>query len=154
EVSTNLTGQTIPLKQPLTYDVQLRNTGDDAAVNIKLEELIPSGFDIVDAQSLFGEVAVEENKWRYHTVSLKKDVIERITVTLQPKRVGIYAIGALEATVDNDTDLSNNVLYGQEIEVIDNRANDSKVFIPAILTPNGDGINDQFEIVGLGQFIT
>ncbi len=154
EVSTNLTGQTIPLKQPLTYEVQLRNTGDDAAVNIKLEELIPSGFDIVDAQSLFGEVAVEENKWRYHTVSLKKDVIERITVTLQPKRVGIYAIGALEATVDNDTDLSNNVLYGQEIEVIDNRANDSKVFIPAILTPNGDGINDQFEIVGLGQFIT
>ena len=153
-IATDLSRRTINVKEQLDYKIQLQNIGEDAAVDIGLEELIPAGFDIVSAQGQYGEVSVESGKWTYHAVSLKKDVSETIAVVLQPTRVGIYPIGAMAVTVSNDTDPSNNVLYGEEIEVIDDRADDSKVFIPAVLSPNGDGINDRFEIVGLGQFIT
>ena len=36
--------------------------------------------------------------------------------------------------------------------VVDKRANEAKIVIPTLFTPNGDGFNDVFEIVGLNDF--
>lgn len=152
EITTNLVDQDLTLGEELSYDIVVKNVGRDIAVNINLEESIPSGFTLKSAQAS-KVITSDNNSWKYHIINLDKNQEEKIRVVLQSNRVGIYQIAQIEALVNNDENLLNNRLYGNTIQVKDRRANESNIYIPSVMTPNGDGINDMFEISGLGQYI-
>ncbi|WP_042479895.1 T9SS type B sorting domain-containing protein [Solitalea canadensis] len=134
------------------YIIRIKNVGKDLAVNAILKDTLDASINYISssfANTSFNDV---ENVMEIQLAKLEAEAEQEIILVLKANKIGDTYLGKGNIVVNNDVNLSNNSLKPQSLRVIDNRSNSAKLLIPSLFTPNGDGINDLFEIVGVNEF--
>jgi uncharacterized repeat protein (TIGR01451 family)/gliding motility-associated-like protein len=150
--TTTLDKPQAALGDTVHYTYHVRNNGPDAALNVLLADTLIKAFDFISAtnSSLIYNTVTRDFTLSYPKISSGQQ--QDITISLRPTTVGQFMIGKSQLSVDNDPVLTNNNPAALPIAIIDKRANEAKIFIPGLFTPNGDGMNDRFVIVGLNDY--
>uniref|UniRef100_UPI0025D66BA7 DUF7507 domain-containing protein n=1 Tax=uncultured Pedobacter sp. TaxID=246139 RepID=UPI0025D66BA7 len=145
-----LTKTDIKTGDDVTYKITVTNKGQNRATGIIVTDNLST---IIDAPK---EITVTIGTTSYTTTSRDLvwlieglDLNQSATLTFKSRTL---ASGALNNTAtvkaDQPDPVSNNNMVKADAAVITG----SDLLIPNLFTPNGDGINDTFEINGLAQF--
>lgn len=153
---------------PITVDMQIRNTPDRsiAAVNetINYQLLIANNSsqtasgvavtarlpDNVSYETIVGpysgtatyHAATHELHWLPDDIAASQS--EQLTFNVRAARAGMASQLAIVTTSEDDSYIDDNEATAM-VEVV-------ALEVPNVFTPNGDGINDQFEIRGLTAY--
>jgi gliding motility-associated-like protein len=151
DVSNSLDSLQVNKDEVFTYQIKIRNAGPDLAVNVALSDTLATTFDYLGSDN---GLTFDPLKRTLQAIipQLKSGEEQRFNVRLKANMVGDLAIGNGLVALNNDDNMVNNTITQLRLSVIDKRANSAKILIPSLFTPNGDGINDRFEIVGLNEF--
>jgi gliding motility-associated-like protein/uncharacterized repeat protein (TIGR01451 family) len=135
----------------INYTLKIKNDGDDVALDVKLVDLLSEDFDIVSQDGGLTYNFIDRTL-SADFPSIKVGEEKQFNVVLKPKKIGVLSLGAGKVNARNDINAENNAVNPILITVLDPRFSLTKLVIPTLFTPNGDGINDVFKIVGLNEF--
>ncbi len=133
------------------YVIKIKNNGPDLAVNAKTVDTLSNHFDVVSTSSNITYDAVKRT-FTANKLQIATGEEERYVITLKPVKVGAFTLGKGNVSINNDINLTNNTIAALSLNVIDQRADANRLVIPQMFTPNGDGYNDVFHVVGLNEF--
>ncbi|OKS88450.1 T9SS type B sorting domain-containing protein [Mucilaginibacter polytrichastri] len=135
------------LETPFTYTIMIKNNGPSTATSVNVQNRLP------------GEVAFQQLTAPAMGNAVYTDYNKKITWTLDKLETGQstsfdYRVKALQyasitntasvSAAETDPDLANNTASNTIVLL--------GLTIPNVFTPNGDGVNDTFEIPGLGNY--
>ncbi|WP_175454788.1 T9SS type B sorting domain-containing protein [Lutibacter oricola] len=128
------------------FTINLMNVGPSTATGVQVLDLLPSGYDFVSATTTVGTYDATTGLWNVGTV-LNGDT-ETLVVTAYVKPYGDW-LNQAEVTAANELDIDstpgNGDIYEDDMAEIAT-APIVLLTIPEGFTPDGDGINDVFEI--------
>jgi len=150
-VSNSLEQTQVNKEEEFTYQIRLKNAGPDLAVNVLLADTLATTFDYVGSDNVMVFDPIKRTL-KANILQLKSGEEQVFNIRLKANKVGVLAIGKGFVGLNNDNNFANNKISPLALNVIDKRANSANIMIPSLFTPNGDGINDLFEIVGLNEF--
>jgi large repetitive protein len=143
-------GQTsVPAGGFIEYILTVTNNGPDDAINVVVTDSLPEGLLFIEAnEGGIHNAANNSVTWTFSQMIPGETLI----LTLSAQVPGGTTGGTIlinNATVSNETtdpDLSNNNgSVAVEVQIPD-------LFIPEVFSPNADGINDKFVILGLERY--
>jgi uncharacterized repeat protein (TIGR01451 family) len=152
ELTSALNKQQVNLGDTLQYTYHIKNKGADAALNVKLTDVLNPSFDFISASNKSLDYNVSSREFNLAYPKLLSGERQEITISIRANKVGQFMIGNSLVVLDNDKVSSNNTAAALPLIVVDKRAGEARIFIPGLFSPNGDGINDQFVIVGLNDY--
>ncbi|MEN2280515.1 gliding motility-associated C-terminal domain-containing protein [Algoriphagus sp. SE2] len=134
------------------YEVLIQNIGDISARNVLVRDELPGGVQRVSEEVVrvsdpqivvTPSVSGSTLSWEIPILPAKAEVLIRIKV--RAGNPGLITNSASVLSDGVDTDSGNN-----QSAVTD----EIKAFrVPNVITPNSDGLNDEFEINGLNKFV-
>ncbi|WP_170068976.1 gliding motility-associated C-terminal domain-containing protein [Cecembia rubra] len=137
------------------YFITVSNLGITDATNLIIEDLLPEGisFESQETQSSIPNFQVDfeqqGNKLIWRVSELPAKAVFEIKLSVLPDNIQ----GSRPLALINNVTVSAEEL---ELNLENNSATDinaiNPFFIPNVFTPNGNGFNDTFEIVGINRF--
>ncbi|MNS10466.1 HYR domain protein [compost metagenome] len=139
-------GKNIRKDQEFEYVITVNNKGINDETGVKVVDILPSTLEFINASSTKGNFTFDQVtktiNWNVGDVNVNES--ESITLKVRSTKGG-YVTNIASVKGDHyDPDLTNNAATDRRL-----------IFgftIPNTFTPNGDNVNDLFEIAGIDQF--
>ncbi|MBC9933950.1 gliding motility-associated C-terminal domain-containing protein [Chitinophaga qingshengii] len=132
------------------FSITLTNAGPDSAKSIVVRDTLSGNLGLV------GGIDVSAGITHYDAVSgivvweipvLASGQTATAQLTARINNTGTVVNTATVTSAVKDPDLSNNTATTQPVTV-----SGDDIFIPNVITPNGDGKNDRFMIIGISRY--
>lgn len=134
----------------ISYQIKVVNIGQNKATGVKVTDVLPgtlsAPFDIVVSKGNSNYTANDKTLgWTIGDLDLN----ETVTITFKSR---VVATGSLVNTAKVSADQPDPVVDNNTASSLSSYVGGEELLIPNLFTPNGDGNNDTFEIIGLNQF--
>jgi len=130
-----------------TYTITVTNKGVTGATDVKMKDILPHGMFYVGIKNTTvgtGQYDQDSRTVIWQIGNMKGGSTEEMQLLVKAIGNGLIKNTATVTSLEADSDPSNNA--STSIKDI------SGLNIPNVFTPNGDGVNDTFEIAGLANY--
>jgi len=135
------------LETPFLYTIMIKNNGPSTATAVNVQNRLPAEVAFQQLTTpLMGNATYTDYNKKITWVLDKLESGQSTSLDYHVKALQYASITntASVSAAESDPDLSNNTA-GNTIVMLG-------LTIPNVFTPNGDGVNDMFEIPGLGNY--
>jgi gliding motility-associated-like protein/uncharacterized repeat protein (TIGR01451 family) len=128
--------------QTVVFTIVAANNGDYDVTGVAIIDILESGFTYISSTVTTGSYNNSTGEWSIG--DMVSGTSEILTVTATVLSSGSYINTAVISGIETDNNMDNNI---SSIELMP-----FNLFIPEGFSPNGDGINDLFVIVGINYY--
>ncbi|OXB23838.1 hypothetical protein B0A80_09260 [Flavobacterium tructae] len=143
EIRKTINNPMANIGQQVVFTISAENLGGNNFNNVQIRDILPSGYMYTSSKTSSGDYNITTGLWNLPELLAKQT--ETLTITAKVKATGDYLnIAFLENSTPEDHNPNNNKAQAG--------ITNPEVIVFNMVSPNGEGKNDYFEIRGLERY--